>query len=81
MSTTLLLDPSGGLFIPPTVIEGAHWSKQSQVEVELTPDGLLVRPGRGEPSLEQNEQGDWVIRHTPPVTNEEVIRAIAADRK
>ncbi|HEV7405637.1 MAG TPA: hypothetical protein VGO11_22020 [Chthoniobacteraceae bacterium] len=81
MSTTLRLDPSGGLFIPPAVIEGAQWSKQSQIEVELTPDGLLVRPHSSEPSLVQNEHGDWVIRHTPPITNDDVIRAISADRR
>jgi hypothetical protein len=81
MSTTLLLDSSGGLFIPPDVIEGAHWSKDAPVEVQLTADGLLVRPQMGEASLEQNEHGDWVIRNTPPITGEDVLRAIAAGRK
>ena len=81
MSTTLSLDPSGGLFIPPDVIEGAHWSKEAAVQVELTPEGLLVRPQTGEASLEQNEDGDWVVRNTPPITSEDVIRAIAAGRK
>lgn len=81
MSTTLLLDASGGLFIPPEVIEGAHWSKEAPIEVEVTADGLLIRPGHREASLEQNDDGDWVIRNTPAITSEDVIRAVAADRK
>ena len=34
-----------------------------------------------EPQLVQNEQGDWVIINTPPITDEDVIRAITEGRE
>jgi hypothetical protein len=53
------------------------------VEVEETSDGLIVRPlVRSDPArLVRNEYGQLVIASGLPITDEEVIAAIAAERK
>ena len=83
MSTTLTLDQTGNLFIPSELLQGRRFPSGARVEVEQTSDGLLVRPAHvSQPGrLVRNEHGQLVIASDVPISDEEVIAAIAAERK
>lgn len=44
MSTTLTLDPAGGLFVPAALLERAHLSQGNRVSVDVETDRLIVKP-------------------------------------
>lgn len=83
MSTTLTLDETGNLLIPSELLQGRRFSSGAPVEVEQTSDGLLVRPARVSERgrLVRNEHGQLVIASGVPISDEEVIAAIASERK
>lgn len=83
MTMALSLDPSGNLVIPADVIESAHLSKEAPLEVTVTPDGLVIRSTAEYPEarIVRNEFGESVIETDFPISDEDVIRAIAADRR
>ena len=82
MSTTLTIDPAGGLFLPPELLEKAHLSQGAKVEVDVSVAQIVVRPGCEElPAARLVEkEGRLVFTGTPPFDDDSVARAITADR-
>jgi antitoxin component of MazEF toxin-antitoxin module len=83
MNTTLTLDASGGLFLPAELLADAHLNKGAAVEVDVAADRILVKavePER-EARIVRNAQGRLVIECVPPLTDQDIIRAIKADRE
>jgi hypothetical protein len=83
MKETLSLDASGGLYIPPEVIADNHLAWVEQFELFMAEGNLVLRPVvvPRPCSVEVNEDGLPVIRSGFPITDEQVIWAIHADRK
>ncbi|HEV7405631.1 MAG TPA: hypothetical protein VGO11_21990 [Chthoniobacteraceae bacterium] len=83
MSKTLTLEPSGSLVIPPELLNPDNFPQGVVIELEETEVGLLVRPVQSERKthLVRNADGDLVLASGRRITDEDVIAAIAADRK
>jgi antitoxin component of MazEF toxin-antitoxin module len=48
MSTTLTIDPAGGLFLPPELLAQAHLPQGATVEVDVAVDQIVVKPASPE---------------------------------
>ena len=82
MNTTLTLDPSGGLFLPAELLADAHLNKGATVEVDVTADQIVVKPVVPEQEARLVEKdGMLIFEGGPPLSDEDVIRAIKADRE
>ena len=82
MTTTLTLDASGGLFLPAELLADAHLNEGAVVEVDVAADRILVKPAVPERQVRLVEKnGRLVFEGGPPLTDDDVIRAIKADRE
>jgi antitoxin component of MazEF toxin-antitoxin module len=82
MTTTLTLDASGGLFLPAELLADAHLNEGTAVEVDVAADRILVKPVFPEQECRLvEEDGMLVIEGGPPLSAEDVIGAIKADRE
>ncbi len=83
MSTTLALDASKRLFLPPGLLEQANWGSTGKVTVEIDAQRIVMTPAlENEPEARLvNKRGRLVISGLPPATNADVIAAIKAGRE
>ena len=81
MNTTLTLDSDGGLFLPAELLADAHLNRGAAVEVDVAADRILVKPVVPERQVRLVEKdGRLVFEGGPPLTDNDVIRAIKAGR-
>lgn len=83
MSITLTRDPSGSLVIPSELLDSRNFPTGVEIEVEETAIGLMVRPAstKSKGHLVRNKDGILVLAGSRRITDEDVIAAIAADRR
>ena len=83
MSSAVSIDSKGNLVIPLAVLQDSFWQSGVDLEAENTPDGILVKPVTPvkELTIGRNAKGRLVIQNAPPLTEKQIIQAIAADRK
>jgi hypothetical protein len=78
----LTIDPAGGLFLPPELLAEAHLSQGIAVEADVAVDQIVVKPAAPEQEARLVERdGMLVFEGGGPVTDDDVIRAIKADRE
>lgn len=82
MSTTLAMDATKGLVLPPGLLKQAAWSLAGKVSVEIDAQRIIVTPLTEDSQEVQlvNKRGRLVITGLPPASDEQVITSIKAGR-
>jgi hypothetical protein len=61
MSTTLIIDPAGGLFLPPELLAQAHLPQGATVEVDVAVDQIVVKPALPEQEARLVEKDGMLV--------------------
>ena len=78
-SPSVRIDRQGRLVIPQH-LRDELLDVPGEVVIERTADGLLIRPANANTNVRLAEDGLPVLNVDRPVTNDEVLDAIAAER-
>ena len=79
MSTTLTIDPAGGLFLPGELPQDSRFRQGEKVEVDITADRIVVKPAVEDAPVRVVSRGKLlVLEGLPPGVD--VVAAIKADR-
>ena len=79
MSTTLTIDPAGGLFLPRELLQEARFRQGEKVEVDVTADRIVVQPAIEDAPVRVVNRGKLLVIEGLP-SGVDVVAAIKADR-
>jgi len=75
MNTTITIDKAGRLVLPKPVREELQLAAGDDLEMESSPDQIVLRPKRGTATL-RKKQGIWVLHTGKPLSAETVDRTL-----